>query len=214
MSTRGAANNLRPRTTSPVKGGGNMLSEILSSRVRAEIFRLLFDGRKQELHIRAIERRSTASFASIRQELKKISRLELVSSRRDGNRLYFKANALHPLYPALLELVSKTVGFTALLQEALDVPEIQLAFVFGSLARNEERARSDIDLLVIGDTGLRKLSSLLSGLESKIGREINPHTYSKDEFRERKIAEDHFVLKVLKDSKIFIIGTEHELGRI
>ena len=189
----------------------SLLSDILSSRVRADILQLLFNGRQQEFHIRAIERKSTVTFNAIRQELKKLSGLDLVNSRRDGNRLYYRANNNHPLYPVLSELVAKTVGFKALLKHALSVPEIQLAFIFGSLARYEERAESDIDLMVIGDISLRRLSSLLSGLEKKTGREINPHIFSNKEFIKRRAADDHLIAKVLTDDKIFVIGTEHEL---
>jgi DNA-binding transcriptional ArsR family regulator len=79
----------------------NILSEILSSRVRADIFQLLFDHRCRELHVRAIERESCVTFNSIRQDLKMLSRLDLITSRRDGNRLYYKANTGHSLHPVL-----------------------------------------------------------------------------------------------------------------
>lgn len=192
----------------------NILSKILSSRVRADILRLLFNGRQQELHIRAIERQSSVTFNSIRQELKKLSALDLITSRRDGNRLYYKANTNHPLYSVLSDLVAKTVGYRALLKEALNVATIQIAFLFGSFARNEEKGESDLDLLVIGDITLRQLSSLLSGLEKKTGREINPHIFRSTEFKKRRDANDHLIAQVLTGDKIFIIGTEHELDGI
>ena len=192
----------------------NILSEILSSRVRADIFQQLFDHRYQELHVRAIERKSCVTFNSIRQELKKLSRLDLVNSRRDGNRLYYKANTSHPLHAVLLELVTKTVGFVALLSMALTHPEIQIAFIFGSQARNKEVAGSDLDLVIIGDIGLREFSHLISGQEEQIGREINPHIYSRVEFKKRQNTGDHLISKVLAGEKIFIIGSENELTRI
>jgi predicted nucleotidyltransferase len=192
----------------------NILSEILSSRVRADIFRLLFDHRCRELHVRAIERESCVTFNSIRQELKKLSRLDIITSRRDGNRLYYKANTNHSLHPVLLELVAKTVGFAALLSQALTHPAIQMAFVFGSQARNEEIAGSDLDLMIIGDIGLRELSSLISGQEEQTGREINPHVYSREEFKKRRDTGDHFISKIMAEEKIFIIGAENELTGI
>ncbi|MBW1637469.1 MAG: helix-turn-helix domain-containing protein [Deltaproteobacteria bacterium] len=192
----------------------DILSEILSSRVRADIFQLLFTERHLELHVRAIERRCSVTFNSIRQELKKLSRLDLITSRRDGNRLYYRANSTHPLYHVLLELVAKTVGFRAILEQVLTHPQIQLAVVFGSLARGEEVAASDLDLMIIGEIGLRELSTLLSGQEEQTGREINPHIYSKNEFRERRVAADHLISKILTGEKVFIIGTEDELKEL
>jgi len=154
------------------------------------------------------------TFNSIRQELKRLSRLDLVTSRRDGNRLYYKANTSHPLHAILLELVTKTVGFVALLGMALTHPEIQFAFIFGSQTKNKEIAESDLDIVIIGDLGLREFSHLISGQEEQIGREINPQIYSREEFRKRRAAGDHLISKILTGEKIFIIGTEHELARI
>jgi len=81
----------------------------------------------------------------------------------------------------------------------------------GSIARGEEKSDSDVDLMVIGDLGLRDLSGLLSGIEEKIGREINPHVLHGDEFRRRVRAKEHFVSRVMESPKIFIIGSQHDL---
>ena len=192
----------------------SLLSEILSSRVRADILRILFTEQHPEFHVRALERKSSVTLNAIRQELSKLSRLELISSRRDGNRLYYKANTSHPLHSILLELVAKTVGFTAILKQSLAHPAIELAFIFGSMAANDEGAESDIDLMVIGHIGLRELSTLLSGLEEQIGREINPHIYTKKGFKKRLAANDHLISKIMTSEKVFIIGTKHELEEI
>lgn len=88
----------------------NLLAELLSSRVRAEVFRLLFDGREEELHMRELERRSGWAIGTIQTELSKLSRLGLVLRRRDGNRLYYRANLEHPVYPEIQGLVTRTAG--------------------------------------------------------------------------------------------------------
>ena len=190
------------------------LSELLSSQVRAEIFRILFDGTNREVHVRALERESSVSFGSIRQEMKKLTRLDLVNSRRDGNRLYYSANTEHPLYPEIIELVNKTVGYVTILKEALSDKTIKLAFVFGSAAEGSEKAQSDLDLVVVGEIGMRRLSTLLTGCEERIGRPINPHTFRVDEFRKRASKNDHFVSRLLSSPKVFVIGSEDELTRI
>jgi uncharacterized protein len=83
-----------------------------------------------------------------------------------------------------------------------------------SFARQEEKAGSDVDLMVVGDIGLRKLTGLLMGVSEKIGREINPHVFSEREFIKRKTGRDHFLNQVLESPKIFIVGTEHELAEM
>ena len=189
----------------------NRLAELLSSRARAEIFRLLLSGTGEELHVREIERRSGLNDSTIRQELRKLVRLDLVQSRRDSNRLYYRAKIENPLYPEIRNLVLKTSGLADVLRSALADKRIRVAFVFGSIAHGEEKAGSDVDLMVIGQLGLRDLSRLLSGIEEKIGREVNPHVFHEAEFRKRVRAKEHFVSSVMETPKIFIIGSHHEL---
>jgi len=189
----------------------NRLAELLSSRARAGIFRLLFSGTGEELHVREIERRSGLNDSTLRQELRKLVRLDLVQSRRDSNRVYYRAKTESPLYPEIRNLVLKTSGLSDVLKSALTDKRIRVAFVFGSIASGEEKAGSDVDLMVIGQLGLRDLSRLLSGIEEKIGREVNPHVLREEEFRKRIRAKEHFVSSVMETPKIFIIGSEREL---
>jgi predicted nucleotidyltransferase len=187
------------------------LSGILSSRVRAEIFRLLFGLNEKELHMREMERQATLSLGTIRQDLQKLVKLDLVKARRDGNRLYYRANTDHPLFPEIRNLGLKTAGLVEVIKSALDREGIEVAFIFGSLARSKERAESDVDLMVIGTIGLRSLSSRLAGVSEQIGREINPHALSIEEFRRRKQNGNHFLSNVLESPKLFIIGSENDL---
>lgn len=193
----------------------NLLAEILSSKIRSEIFRLLFGVGGGSLHMREIERRSGMTIGTIQQELKKLLRLDLVKERKDGNRLYYEANRDHPLYPEVHNLVLKTIGLLQLFQESLiNEPSIKIAFIFGSIARQEENGKSDVDLMVIGDLGMRRLTGLLSGVSNKISREINPHVFAKKEFLTRKSNKDHFLSQILDSPKLFIIGNEHELAKL
>ena len=189
----------------------NRLAELLSSRARAEIFRLLFSGTGEELHVREIERRSGLNDSTLRQELRKLVRLDLVQSRRDSNRVYYRAKTESPLYPEIRNLVLKTSGLSDVLKSALADKRIRVAFVFGSIASGEEKAGSDVDLMVIGQLGLRDLSRLLSGIEEKIGREVNPHVLREEEFRKRIRAKEHFVSSVMEAPKLFVIGSQREL---
>jgi len=190
----------------------SLLPEILSSKIRAEIFRMLFGLSDDSLHMREIERRSGFAIGTIQTELKKLLKLDLVKKRRDGNRLYFTANREHPLYPEIHSITLKTVGLAEYIKAVLEKSsEINMAFVFGSLADNRENAESDIDMMVIGELGFRKLVGLLSGVSEQIHREINPHVLSLTDFSTRITAKDHFISSVLESPKIFIIGDENDL---
>jgi DNA-binding transcriptional ArsR family regulator len=187
------------------------LSEILSSRTRAEVFRLLFGAVEEELHVREIQRRSGLNDSTIRQELRKLARLDLIERRIDSNRVYYKANKRNPLYPELHNLVLKTVGLADSLRASLRDARIQAAFVFGSIAEGKETAHSDVDLFVVGDLGLRTISGLLSGVSEKIGREINPHVVTVNQFQKKFEAGEHFISGVMASRKLFIVGSEHDL---
>ncbi len=193
-----------------------ILAEILSSKIRAEIFRILFGVVPDTaLHMREIERRTGFAIGTVQKELQKLQRLDIISRIKDGNRVYYRANTAHPLYPEIRSLVLKTSGLTDVIKNALgNEKDIQTAFVFGSLARQEEKADSDVDLMVIGDIGLRRLTGLLMDVSGKIGREINPHVFSEKEFIRRKTGQDHFLNQVLESPKIFIIGTENDLAEV
>ena len=191
----------------------NTLAELLSSRVKAEIFRLLFGASEAELHVREIERRSGLADATVRQELKRLTRLSVVEPRRDGNRTYYHANTEHPLYPDIRNMVLKTTGLVDVLRQSLTHSEIRVAFVFGSLARSNGKAGSDVDLMVIGTITLRQLGKRLSGVATTLGREVNPHILTPQEFLKRRKTREHFITTVLSEPRLFVIGSEDDLKR-
>jgi predicted nucleotidyltransferase len=193
----------------------NSLAQILSSNVKAEVFRLLFGLEGQRLHVREIERRSGLAIGTVRQELARLTNLGLLASHSDGNRRYYSAQHDHPLYPEIRGLVLKTSGLAEVLRHALRKEKrISVAFVFGSIAQGHEQAHSDVDLLLVGEIGLRDVIKLLDGAAENVGREINPKILSPSEFRRRKKTGDPFLSRVLAEPRLFIIGDDHELGRL
>jgi predicted nucleotidyltransferase len=199
--------------SSGITAQSGFLAELLSSKVKAEVFRLLFGVNGQPLHVRELERRSGMALGTVRQELARLTKVGVIEARVDGNRRYYAAREDHPLYSEIRGLVLKTSGLADVLRDALKKEKaIHLAFVFGSVAHGREQAHSDIDLLVIGTVTLRQLTKLLGGLAEKVGRELNPKVFTPEEFRRRKRSGDHFLKNVLSEPHIYIIGNEHELG--
>jgi len=189
----------------------NVLARLLSSRTRAEIFRLLFGMEKRSLHLREIERLSGLSTGTLRQELNRLKEIGLVVAEKDGNRKCYQSNRSHALYPDVHRLVLKTVGLADVLRDALDDPAVKCALVFGSVAKGEETADSDVDVLIIGEVGLRKAAGLLSGVGNTVGREINPLVMTADEFAGRVGRREHLVSGIVTSPKLFIVGSEDEL---
>ena len=189
----------------------SVLAEILSSKVRAELFRILWASTPIECHLRDLERKAGMAVGSIQQEVKKLLGLGLLEKRVDGNRAYFRANTAHPLYRDIQQLMLKTVGIVDVFKEALVSEKIRLAFVFGSIAEGNAKAHSDIDLFIIGDIGLRELSKLLKSPAHTLGREVNPHILTLPEWKRRLAQKEHFVNTVAQGKKMMVIGDWHEL---
>ena len=151
---------------------------------------------------------------SVETQLNALKRMKLIVSERDGNRAYYFANNSHPLYPDIRNLVLKTTGLHDVLVAALSDPGVEFAFVFGPIASSTDKPESDVDLMIIGDITELQLAKLLRGVGDQLGREVNPHTYSRDEFTRRIASDDHFLNDVLEKPKLFLIGGENEFARL
>lgn len=179
----------------------------LFPKARAEILRLLFDDPSKELHLRDVARLAGLTPAALQREASALAALELLKVRRDGNRVYYSANTGHPLFPDLQGIVNKTTGIAPALQAALSPLEgIDLALIFGSTASGAARAGSDVDLLVLGKAGLRKISPALRGVSQHLGREINPICFTPTEWRDRAARNDALVARILSEPKLWLKG--------
>lgn len=188
---------------------------VLFPQVRAEIVRLLFADSSKEFHLRELARLSNLALGTLQAEVKKLTAAQLLTPRRDGNRLYYRANTDHPIFAELQGLALKTTGLREQLAEALrSLDGVQLAFVFGSLAAGTAGAASDVDLFVIGTIGLRALAPRLRPVAEALDREINPHVLSAATFTAKARSGDAFVTNVLAAPKLWITGGADELGTL
>jgi len=154
--------------------------------------------------------------SSLQRELRSLEQTGILQQRKDGRRIYFKAETRSPLFRELRSIFEKTSGLIPTLRIALRpfARRIVCAFVYGSIARREERAASDIDLMVIGKVGLAGLAPSLRKIEERLGREVNVTNYSVDEFRKKVAERDHFLTTVLRGSLEFVKGERRDLDAI
>jgi predicted nucleotidyltransferase len=133
-----------------------------------------------------------------------------------GRQVYYKANRNHPVFPEIHSLIAKTVGTFQLLGSALAplAKRISLAFVYGSMARREESAGSDVDLMIVGDVTLDEVLTQLAPAERAIGRSINPTLYTASEFRTRLESGNHFLRSVMRGEKVPLVGDPDEFGKM
>jgi predicted nucleotidyltransferase len=150
--------------------------------------------------------------SSLQRELASLAEAGVLESREEGNRVYYRANSECPFFPELKGLLTKTLGIVEVLREALAPlsDKIDWAFVYGSVARQEEQSESDIDLMVIGTLSLVKAVSQLKEAERQLGRPINPSLYPKAEFTKKLNSGHHFAEMVARGAKLFILGDARE----
>ena len=180
---------------------------LFKSKVRRTLLALFFTNPDQEYFPRQLERLSGIFVGNLQRELISLEQAGLLKTRRLGNLKLYKLNHQHPLYPELKSLVAKTIGLEESLRSHLAAIEgIQAACIYGSFARKEERAKSDVDVLILGQVDEKTLIDTVKRLENMLQREINYTLYRLDERRKRKAAKDSFVLEVLKQPRIPLIG--------
>jgi predicted nucleotidyltransferase len=140
----------------------------------------------------------------------------ILKRRQNGNRVYFQADMACPIFMELAQILFKTVGVVEALRKALERlrNQIDLAFIYGSIATSSERSASDIDLMVIGSAPLSSIAPLLRDLERQVGRAINPTVYDREDFARRVQHGNHFLRSVLRGNPLFIIGGQDELAKL
>ena len=181
---------------------------------RIRVLRELLLHPERELYLRELAARARVSLSSAQSELRRLTSAGLLHRTRRGRQTFYRANTRAPLFPELRSILLKTVGLAGVLRDALSRLDIELAFVYGSLAAGEERETSDVDLLVVGSARPRQVSDLLGPCETQVGRQINPVVLTTREFRRRLKAKDPFLSDLIGGPKLFVIADEDELARL
>lgn len=157
-----------------------------------------------------------AGHGALQRELKHLTDMDLIVRTTRGNQVLYRANSQSPIFSEIKSLITKTVGIHDVIRSALASlgSEIQIAFVYGSVARQKERANSDVDLMVLGNAPFSDVVLALGPAQTVLGREINPTVFPVSEFRSKLAARNHFLRSVMREKRLFVLGTEHELAKL
>jgi predicted nucleotidyltransferase len=190
-----------------------MIEKIFGSRIRAKILGWFFTHPEESFFVRQIATILQEDPTNLSREMSKLENLGILTSKKIGNTKHFQANPHCAFFRELKGLVLKTAGVAGQIKVALErLTGVQFAFIYGSYAKGEEKAHSDVDLMIIGDVDLNQLDPLASSLEKRLGREVNYLLFSQVEFQAKKRAKDGFLMDVLGEVKIMVIGNENELA--
>ena len=178
---------------------------------RAVLARLYLDPQR-EFRLRELARLTGISSGAVQYELRQLVAAGLVRRSERNGLVTYRADADSPIHAELRAIVEKTSGIEDLVRQALKpaAENIRLALIYGSIARGANRARSDLDLLVVGALPFGELIRLLQPAEARIGREISPRLFSEKEYRRRLARRDRFLISVLQGPKIVLVGDLHD----
>lgn len=187
-------------------------SALLFAAYHRKLLGLLLMHPEQAIHSREIARVTGVPVGSAHRELKRMERAGLISSARVGNQVRYQANRACPIFEELQSIVRKTSGLGDVLREALAslTDRIEVAFVFGSVAKGDEGPKSDIDLMIIGEVEFAEVVEALFPYYTRLGREVNPVVMSLTDFRKRLDEGHGFASRVMAGPKLVLMGALDE----
>lgn len=191
------------------------VGDLLFGQTRGRVLALLYGSPDETLFVRQIARQVETSVGTVQRELNLLADAGLIKRSTVGNQVFYQANQEHPEYPELRALLAKTAGVFQMLKRALAPlsSRIGIAFVYGSVARGEEKATSDIDLMVIGAASLDEVLDAVRPVEKRLGRPVNPTIYSNEDLKARLRSGNHFLQSLKKSKKVYLIGDEDEFRK-
>ena len=179
----------------------------LRSKARQRLLAYYFTNPTVRLHLRDLAERLSIDASNLSKELARLEREGLFRSEVSGRQKYFQLNREYPLFDEVQGIVTKTIGAVPLLTQYLKKVEgIEEAYLYGSFARNQQDAASDVDVLVIGNPAEEALAQVVHTLERKLGREINYKVLTRKEVGSRRARKDAFLENVWHNKRVSLVG--------
>lgn len=192
-----------------------MLQQLFVSEVRLKILKLLLLNPDQSYHVRAIVRAVGAEINAVRRELDNLISINLLRKRQSSNKLFYTVDPTHIFYSDLLSLLAKEEGLGGKLVKRLkELGEIKFMMMAKAFLRGRTSSALDVDLFVVGDVRIDTLEKIIKEYQHDANVEINYSVMTDEEFRHRKRANDHFVAKILTQSRTMLVGDEEKFSSV
>lgn len=174
---------------------------------------LLFTHADESFYLREIARKTNVGLGAAQREVQRLSRAGILRRAPRGREVFYQANPDCPIFSELRGLAIKTAGVADVLKAVLTplASRIDLAIVYGSMARGDVQRQSDVDILIVGAVSFAEVVAALAPAQETLGREINPAVYPRAEFRAKLAAGHHFLTSVLRGPTLPLIGDLGEL---
>jgi len=193
------------------------IGDALFSKTQQKIMSLLFQKPDATFYLNQIVRQAGMGKGTIKRELEKMTAAGLLTVKSIGNQKHYQANSSTPIYHELVAITRKTFGIAEVIRQTLDPfkESIECAFIYGSIAKATDTAKSDTDLMIIGhDLAYADIMGLLFSAESQLQRTINPTIYNSSDFNLKLQQGNSFLTRIVHQEKIIIMGSEHVIRKI
>jgi predicted nucleotidyltransferase len=183
------------------------IGDALFNKARQRVLGLLYGRPQQSFYLNELVRLAGVGKGSVKREVDTLCAAGLLTVTRIGNQNHYQANAESPIFEELKGIVQKSFGMVDIVGSALGplLDEIELALIYGSVAKGAEHAGSDIDLLLVSDRlSYGEVMGKLAPAEEQLGRTINPTLYTSSEFLARKNKQQHFVTRLMEQKVLWI----------
>lgn len=183
--------------------------------VRQRVLAVLFGNPDRSFYSNEVIALAQSGTGAVQRELAALSAAGLLAVSKQGNQKHYQANRQSPVFDELRGLVLKTMGLADVLRAAMAplASRIELAFVYGSVAKQQDTAQSDVDVMIVSPSlGYADVYSALESAASTLGRKVNPTLYTRAEIAKRIKQDNAFVTRVLQGQKIWLMGAEDDLG--
>lgn len=193
----------------------SQLGDALFTTTQQRVLGLLYGRPNESFYTKQILRLTGMGVHTIKRELDRMEATGVITMTKIGNQHHYQANPECPIYDELLGIVRKTFGIADVVKNAFVVLDEQIvaAFVYGSIAKAEDTATSDIDLMVIArDLAYAEVMESLRDAEHSLGRKINPSIYDPHEIKKKLKQNNAFLTRVMEQPKLWIKGGEDDIG--
>jgi predicted nucleotidyltransferase len=202
------------RAPAPASSAALSVADALFTKSQQRVLALIFGNPGRTFYANELIALAGSGSGAVQRELAKLEGAGLVVVTRVGNQKHYRANIDAPVFAPLRELILKTSGLADVLRASLaSIGErIRVAFIYGSVAAQQDTAVSDIDLMIVSDDlSYADLFTLLEGVSKQLGRAVNPTIYSRSELAKRVRGRNSFITRVLEQPKIWLIGGASDL---
>lgn len=191
-----------------------LIADALFPKVRQRVLAVLFGTPDRSFYANELIALAQSGTGAVQRELADLSKAGLLTVSKQGNQKHYQANTNSPVFAELRGLVLKTMGLADVLRAALAplAGQIDGAFVYGSVARQQDTAQSDVDVMIVSNTlGYGEVFGALEGATVALGRKVNPTLYTTADWARRLDNDNAFATRVWQQPKIWLIGNEAQL---